>query len=142
MSLAEGLARVMASRGLTTRDVLQRLGQQRDRATFYRLLSGQTENPRLDTLLSLCTAMDTSPNELLDQAEVFPQRPRSADPYDLRLRIAFRRLQALPPETKAVATTQILLLIETWVRAAEGRPVDDVLAGYVEDQQGGSRATE
>ena len=127
MSLAEGLARVMASRGLTTRDVLARIGAQRDRATIYRLLAGQTENPRLDTLLSLCAAMDTTPNELLDQAGVLPHRPRSADLFDLRLRLAFRRLQALPPETKNLATTQILLLVETWERAAAGRPVDELI---------------
>jgi transcriptional regulator with XRE-family HTH domain len=135
MSLAEGLTRVMASRGLTTRDVLTRLGDQRDRATVYRLLAGQTENPRLDTLLSLCTAMETSPNELLDQAEVFPQRPRSADTYDLRLRLAFRRLQSLPAESKALAITQVLLLVETWTRAAAGRAVDEVLAGIAEDDE-------
>jgi transcriptional regulator with XRE-family HTH domain len=127
MSLAEGLSRVMASRGLTTRDILARLGEQRDRATVYRLLAGQTENPRLDTLLSLCAAMETSPNELLDQAEVFPKRPRSADPHDLRLRRAFSRLQTLPPESKVLAVTQVLLLVETWARAAEGRAVEEVL---------------
>jgi transcriptional regulator with XRE-family HTH domain len=136
MSLAEGLTRVMASRGLTTRDVLKRLGQQRDRATLYRLLAGQTENPRLDTLLSLCTAMDTSPNELLDQAEVFPQRPRSADPQDLRLRMAFRRLQSLPPDAKALAITQVVLLAETWARAAEGRSADDVLERFLTEERG------
>lgn len=127
MSLAEGLSRVMVSRGLTTRDVLARLGEQRDRATVYRLLAGQTENPRLDTLLSLCAAMETSPNELLDQAEVFPKRPRSADAHDLRLRRAFGRLQALPAGSKVLAITQVLLLVESWVRAAEGRAVEEVL---------------
>jgi transcriptional regulator with XRE-family HTH domain len=128
MSLAEGLARLMESRGLTTRDVLARLGEQKDRATVYRLLAGQTENPRLDTFLSLCAAMDTTPNELLDQAEVLAQRPRSADAFDLRLRVAFRRLQALPGDVKAVAITQILMLVETWERAAASEPFDDLLA--------------
>jgi transcriptional regulator with XRE-family HTH domain len=123
----------MASRGLTTRDLLARLGEQRDRATVYRLLAGQTENPRLDTLLSLCTALETSPNELLDQAEVFPLRPRSADAHDLRLRVAFRRLQSLPAKSKALAVTQVVLLVETWSRAAAGRPADEVLAGIAAD---------
>jgi transcriptional regulator with XRE-family HTH domain len=127
MSLAEGLARLMESRGLTTREVLARLGEQKDRATVYRLLAGQTENPRLDTFLSLCAAMDTTPNELLDQSEVFAQRPRSADAFDLRLRVAFRRLQALPAEVKAVAITQVLLLMETWERAAESRSLEELL---------------
>jgi hypothetical protein len=72
--------------------------------------------------------MDTTPNELLDQAEVLAQRPRSADAFDLRLRVAFRRLQALPGDVKAVAITQILMLVETWERAAASEPFDDLLA--------------
>jgi DNA-binding Xre family transcriptional regulator len=128
MSLAEGLARLMAARGLAARDVLQRLEPGTDRATLYRVLAGQTENPRLDTFLSLCAALDTTPNELLDQADVLPQRPRAADPFDLRLRVAFRRLQALPADAKAGAVTQVLLLVETWERLAADQPLDDLLA--------------
>lgn len=127
MSLAEGLARVMESRSLTVRDVLARLGAHRDRATVYRLLAGHTANPRLDTLLSLCAAMDITPNELLDQSDILPQRPRSADALDLRLRLAFRRLQALPPESKEMALMQVMLLIETWHRNADGRSVTELL---------------
>ena len=127
MSLAEGLARLMASRGLSSRDVLARLGQGRDRATVYRLLAGQTENPRLDTLLALCAAMETTPNELLDQSEILAEHPRSADDLDLRLRVIFRRLQGLPTPSKAVAITQVLLLVETWERMIEDRPLDDLL---------------
>lgn len=127
MSLAQGLARVMASRGLTVRDVLARLGENRDRATVYRLLAGQTENPRLDTFLALCAAMDTNPSELLDQAEVFRQTPRSADSYDLRLRVAFRQLQALPADSKAIAITQVLALVETWNRVVQGRSLGGLL---------------
>lgn len=126
MALADGLARIMESRGMTTRDVLDRLGERRDRATVYRLLAGQTANPRLDTILTLCAAMETTPNELLDQSDIFPERPRSADQWDLRLRVAFRRLQALPPEAKALAITQTLMLLETWERATQGQPLDDL----------------
>lgn len=135
MSLAEGLNRVMASRGLATRDVLARLGMQRDRATIYRVLAGQTVNPRLDTLLSLCTALDTTPDELLDQADVFDKRPRSVDALDLRLRIAFRQMQSLPAELKPAAIAQVLFLAESWKRAADGRPVDDLLDALAEQER-------
>lgn len=131
MSLAEGITRVMASRGLTVRDVLARLGDKRDRATVYRLLAGNTINPRLDTLLSLCDAIGSTPNELLDQAEVLTYRQRSADQFDLRLRTAFTRIQALPAATKAVAVTQVLMLLETWERAAAAEPMDDLLEMFL-----------
>lgn len=132
MSLAEGITRVMASRGLTVRDVLARLGDKRDRATVYRLLAGNTINPRLDTLLSLCDAIGSTPNELLDQAEVLTYRQRSADRFDLRLRTAFTRIQSLPPETKAVAVTQVLMLLETWERVAAAEPMDDLLEMFLQ----------
>lgn len=131
MSLAQGIERVMTSRGVTARDVVARLGDSRDRATVYRLLSGETVNPRLDTLLQLCAAIGTTPNELLDQAEVLPARPRSADEFDLRLRNAFSRVQALPVDIKAVAVTQLMLLLETWERWARDEPMDDLLQQYV-----------
>ena len=131
---------MMAARGLTARDLLARLGRERDRATMYRLLAGQTENPRLDTLLAVCTALDTTPNELLDQAEILPQRPRSADLLDLRLRVAFRRLQSLPARSKALAIAQVLLLLETWERDAAGLPIEDLLDTVVEHAAGGASA--
>jgi transcriptional regulator with XRE-family HTH domain len=119
MSLATAIKETMRARGLTTTEVARRLGLEKDLATFYRILSGATREPRLPTLVQLCIALETSPSELLELAGVWsPETPgrASADDLrlDLRLRGAFRQVRALP-----VATQQrVALLIEALATAS------------------------
>lgn len=62
--LAAAIKRVMASRGLTTREVVRRVPR-RHVGTVYRLLAGRTTDPWASTVVSLCTALDADPDELL-----------------------------------------------------------------------------
>jgi transcriptional regulator with XRE-family HTH domain len=115
MSLATAIKETMRARGLTTTEVARRLGLEKDLATFYRILSGATREPRLPTLVQLCIALETSPSELLELAGVWsPETPGRASADDLRLRGAFRQVRALP-----VATQQrVALLIEALATAS------------------------
>ena len=64
-NLAEAIKRVMASRGLSTREVVRRVPR-RHVGTVYRLLAGRTTDPWASTVVALCTALGADPDELLD----------------------------------------------------------------------------
>jgi len=97
MSLATAIKQVIEVRGLTSGEVTRRLGKGRDYTTFFRLLNGRTTDPRVITLVRLCVALETSPSELLELAGVWsPDTPGQATPDDLRLRVAFGQVRALP----------------------------------------------
>jgi transcriptional regulator with XRE-family HTH domain len=62
--LAAAIKRVMNTRGLSTREVVRRVPR-RHVGTVYRLLAGRTTDPWASTVVSLCTALDSDPDELL-----------------------------------------------------------------------------
>lgn len=68
--LAAAIKGVMATRGLTTREVVRRVPR-RHVGTVYRLLAGRTTDPWASTVVSLCAALEADPDELLgvDDAE-------------------------------------------------------------------------
>jgi len=120
MSLATAIKQTMLARGLTSAAVATRLGEEQDRATFYRLVNGVTREPRLPTLVQLCLALETSPSDLLDLAGVWsPDLPGRAAPADLRLRRAFGQVRALPVTTQQRVAPLVEALATAWL------PVDD-----------------
>jgi len=119
MSLSEAIKQTMNARDLSTAEVARGLGKGCDRATFYRLLSGATTEPRLGTLVGLCDVLEISPTELLQLAGLWPQRDRAADAQGVRLRRAFARVQALPPEDKRRAIAVITSVADGWDAGAE-----------------------
>jgi transcriptional regulator with XRE-family HTH domain len=62
--LAAEIRRVMSTRGLSTREVVRRVPR-RHVGTVYRLLAGRTTDPWASTVVSLCSALDADPDELL-----------------------------------------------------------------------------
>src|SRR6476661_9818783 len=78
--LAAAIKRVMSSRGLSTREVVRRVPR-RHIGTVYRLLAGRTTDPWASTVVSLCTALDADPDELLgveDAIEILDLERREA----------------------------------------------------------------
>jgi len=114
MSLAHAIKQTMQAHDLTTAQVATRLGMEQDRATFYRMVNGATTEPRLGTLVQLCVALETTPSELLELAEVWsPVTPGRAGPDDLRLRHAFAEIGALPMDGKQWAVPLVAALATT-----------------------------
>ncbi|MFN8525226.1 MAG: helix-turn-helix transcriptional regulator [Chloroflexota bacterium] len=68
VGLAASIRKAMERRGLSTRDVVQRVPR-RHIGTVYRLLSGRTTDPWASTVASLCTAISVDPDELLGVAD-------------------------------------------------------------------------
>ncbi len=111
MSLAQAITQTMQAHGLKAAEVAGRLGEAQDRTAFYRTLNGETKEPRLNTLVQLCIALDTSPSELLELAEVWsPDTPGRVGPDDLRLRQAFGQMRALPTDGKQWAVPLVAAL--------------------------------
>ncbi len=124
MSLAQAIAQTMQAHGLKSAHVAERLGENQDRATFYRMVNGATTEPRLATLVQLCIALETSPSELLELAEVWsPTTPGHVGPDDLRLRQVFGQLRALPVEGKQWAMPLVAALATALV-AQRGQGAD------------------
>lgn len=119
MPLQQAILSAMQARDLRVRDLLARMGP-RNRSTVYRLLNGDIRDTRVSTLLALCSALGSTPNEVLGQAGLWSEESRSGDALDLRLRRSFALLQSLAVPLKLVAVTQIERLAETWQAAASG----------------------
>ncbi len=126
MSLAQAITQTMQAHGLKAAEVAGRLGEAQDRTAFYRTLNGETKEPRLNTLVQLCIALDTTPSELLELAEVWsPDTPGRAGPDDLRLRQAFGQLRALPADGKEWAAPLVTALASALTARGELRADDD-----------------
>jgi len=146
MSLSEAIKQTMNARDLSTAEVARRLGEGCDRATFYRLLSGATTEPRLGTLVGLCEVLEISPTELLQLAGLWPQRDRAADAQDVRLRRAFARVQCLPHEDKRRAVAVVTAVVDGWgvvdgrdTRGAKGARRGERCAGASDDDPAARR---
>lgn len=127
MALHEAIKAVMEARGLKMVDLLASMPQ-RDRSTIYRLLSGDTRDAKIGTLLAICGALSLTPNELLTLAGLWPDK-RSGDQLDMRLRQVFSVVQSLARPYKVVAVTQVERLVDTWQDAADGLLTIDDEAG-------------
>ena len=100
MSIGKAVRDLIEARGLRPAEVADRLGGKRNRATFYRLLSGETNDPRVSTLLEICSALTTSPSELLQLAGLLQYQERSLKLIDVELRQAFGEMQQLDEDDK------------------------------------------
>ncbi len=86
MSLADAITRTIDVRDVPTVEVARRMGQDYDRATFYRLATGATTDPRLGTFIVLCRALDVAPTEFLHLAGYWPASDHPDDTLDLHPR--------------------------------------------------------
>ncbi len=93
--LAAAIKRVMASRGLSTREVVRRVPR-RHVGTVYRLLAGRTTDPWASTVVSLCTALDADPDELLGVEDAI-------EILDPELRLALSDIERLAEEDRWLA---------------------------------------
>jgi DNA-binding Xre family transcriptional regulator len=125
VTLAAALATIMAERELSVATLAQRLGTYRSRSTVERLLSGATTNPRVGTLLALCAALEVSPTELLERADLWPRHERGGDVLDARLRRVFAQVQALPASEKERAIR--VLAVAVRVLAEPPSPSDETV---------------
>ncbi len=116
MSLATAITETMRAHELTTAQLAKRLGMEYDRANLYRMLNGVTKEPRLGTLVQLCIALETSPSELLELAGVWsPDMPGWATTDDLRLRVAFGQVRALPVAIQQRVVPLVEALATGWL---------------------------
>ncbi len=120
MSIGKAVRDLIEARGLRPAEVADRLGGKRNRATFYRLLSGETNDPRVSTLLEICSSLTTSPSELLQLAGLLTYQERSLKLIDVELRQAFGELQQLNDDDKRVCLSMLRGVID--LRGKEQRP--------------------
>lgn len=114
VSLAEAISQILAARGLRHEEMARRLGDNRYRGPFYRLMTGRTTDPRLGTFIDVCLALEVTPTELVQLAGLWPHKDREPDALDSTLRAAFARLQALPTEDKRSAIRLVSGIAEGW----------------------------
>ncbi|MBA2449492.1 MAG: helix-turn-helix transcriptional regulator [Chloroflexi bacterium] len=112
MAIGKAVRDLIDARGLRPAEVADRLGGKRNRATFYRLLSGETTDPRVSTLLEVCNCLTTSPSELLQLAGMLAYQGRSMDLIDVELRQAFGELQQLNDDDKRVCLSMLRGVID------------------------------
>src|SRR5829696_2686193 len=93
--LAAAIKRVMATRGLSTREGVRRVPR-RHVGTVYRLLAGRTTDPWASTVVSLCTALNADPDELLGVEDAISILAPE-------LRLALSDIERLPEEDRWLA---------------------------------------
>ena len=112
-SLSGAILSVMDTRQMSATAIAERMESGRNRATLYRILSGATQDPKVSTFVDICRALDVSPIEVLQLANIVPHTPRDTDLLEIRLRQIFRRVQGLPDNLKRLAVSQIGAITET-----------------------------
>ncbi len=112
MAIGKAVRDLIEARGLRPAEVADRLGGKRNRATFYRLLSGETNDPRVSTLLEICNSLTTSPSELLQLAGLLHYQERSFKLIDVELRQAFGELQSLNEDDRRRCLAMLRGLID------------------------------
>ncbi|MDP8922904.1 MAG: helix-turn-helix transcriptional regulator [Chloroflexota bacterium] len=122
MSIGKAVRDLIEARGLRPAEVADRLGGKRNRATFYRLLSGETNDPRVSTLLEICSSLTTSPSELLQLAGLLTYQERSLKLIDVELRQAFGEMQQLEDEDKRLCLALLRSVIDLRSQRGEQRP--------------------
>jgi transcriptional regulator with XRE-family HTH domain len=118
MSTGKAIRDLIEARGLRQADV----ARGPNRVTLYRVLSGETPDPHVSTLIRVCDALGTGPGELLELAGLTPRRERSAAPLDAELRRMFDELQGLGEDDKRLCLAMLRRVIEIRARRHEGRP--------------------
>jgi DNA-binding Xre family transcriptional regulator len=99
MSLRAAILGILDARSSLPAEMADRMGT-RDRATFYRVASGETADPRVGTLLAICAALAIGPGDLLQLAGLYRQDEPRASIIDLELRRAFAEIQQLDEDAR------------------------------------------
>jgi transcriptional regulator with XRE-family HTH domain len=126
--LAAAIKRVMNTRGLTTREVVRRVPR-RHVGTVYRLLAGRTTDPWASTIVSLCTALDADPDELLGVEDAL-------EILDLELRNTLTDVERLAEEDRWLALDMLRAVLARrlhGLRGPKSSGVKDIVETPVED---------
>jgi transcriptional regulator with XRE-family HTH domain len=110
--LAAAIKRVMNARGLTTREVVRRVPR-RHVGTVYRLLAGRTTDPWASTVVSLCTALDADPDELLGVEDAL-------EILDLELRNTLTDVERLAEEDRWLALDMLRAVLARRLHGLRG----------------------
>ena len=115
MSIAKTVRDLIDARGLEPAEVAARIAGTRNRATFYRILSGDTPDPRLSTVVELCNVLAITPSELLRLAGLLEDQRRPPTLVQVGLRQAFGELQSLNENDRrlCLAILQSLITMRT-----------------------------
>jgi len=122
MAIAEAVRELIEARGLRPAEVADRVEGKRNRATFYRVLSGDTYDPRVSTLLEICNALTTGPSELLQLAGLLQYQERSLMLIDVVMRQAFGEIQRLDEEDRQLCLALVRSVIDLRAQPTEVRP--------------------
>jgi len=110
--LAAAIKRVMASRGLSTREVVRRVPR-RHVGTVYRLLAGRTTDPWASTVVSLCSALNADPDELLGVEDAISI-------LDPELRLALSDIERLAEEDRWLALDMLRSVLSRRLHGIRG----------------------
>src|SRR5919198_164191 len=110
--LAAAIKRVMNTRGLSTREVVRRVPR-RHVGTVYRLLAGRTTDPWASTVVSLCSALNADPDELLGVEDAISI-------LDLDLRNTLTDVQRLDEEDRWLALDMLRAVLARRLHGLRG----------------------
>lgn len=99
MSIRAAILEILHSRASTPAEMAERMST-RNRATFYRVLSGDTADPRISTFIELCNALKIAPSDLLRLAGLYESDGSRLTVIDVELRHAFTEIQQLSESGK------------------------------------------
>jgi DNA-binding Xre family transcriptional regulator len=120
VSLAEAIAALLAARGMRGREFADSIADTHAYMTAYRLLSGQTRDPQITTVLDVCEVLRISPNELLQLAGLLESPAGTTSPLDMPLRQIFSEVQALGEDDRRLLLSVIRGIVAD--RRRQARP--------------------
>jgi len=122
MSIAEAIRELIEARGLRPAEVADHFEGTHNRATFYRLLSGETNDPRVSTLVTICGALTTSPSEILQLAGLLQNQEPSLMLIDVELQQAFGEMQQLDEDDRRLCLGLLRSIINLRAPRMEASP--------------------
>jgi len=122
MSIGATVLDLIEARGLRPAEVADRVIGTRNRATFYRVLSGATADPRVSTLLEICSALTICPSELLQLAGLYQNAGHPLKLIDVELGQAFGEIQQLDEDDKRVCLALLWGVIDLRTHRTGARP--------------------
>lgn len=111
MALSEAMTTVMQAKRITRAELMDRLPDPTSRWAVYRVLSGQSRDPRLSTIVSICHALSVEPNRLMQLSGYYDGLDRGDLLITSKLHALLSAAESLDATSKDLAVSQIEAII-------------------------------
>ena len=113
MALSDAIVTIMRAKNITRAQLMERLPNQASKWAVYRLITGDSKDPRNSTLTAVCAALEVEPNRLMQLAGFYDGADRHDLLHTARLHAILSVAEGFDGVTKQLAVEQIEAIVRT-----------------------------